>query len=300
MSNVFSAMKKGEVGHARRVFHSATNYVRSIDRSSFSFGNASSQIGNAAGTFAGTAGGVAGVISMTVTGAVVGAGFLAAVSGPQVAITGAVLGLALLAKGAYSNRDSAHTALAQYVWNMVDSDAPEKRGPYTKADLEDAADAAMTLMEDGKSQVKLMGTKMAAAQTKFEKVNRDVKDLHDTFMRLKAVPPMQRNAQQENANNQEIKRTQEKLQALWEKESKSGGAIFEYVRRCMHTGNYIQAPYVIAMAMSAKFQSPSADSAAKIMESSTDYFAGMERVEALRRTFSQLSDFYRAVMPAQP
>jgi hypothetical protein len=37
------------------------------------------------------------------------------------------------------------------------------------------------------------------------------------------------------------------------KESKSGGTIFEYARRCSHTSNYLQAPHLVALVMHEKF-----------------------------------------------
>src|SRR3954471_8926064 len=111
-ANVFSPLIRHDVSNWRRVGHSASNSFQSIDRSSFGFSNASTQVINAASNFGGTAGAVGGAIAIGMTsaaaGAVAGAGFLAAVAGPQVAVTAGVVGLVMLVKGTYSNREAAH------------------------------------------------------------------------------------------------------------------------------------------------------------------------------------------------
>jgi hypothetical protein len=298
-ANIFSPIIHGDINNGRRVLHSATNYFSSIDRSSFGFSNAGTQVVNAASTFAGTAGGVAGGIALgmsaTAATAVVGAGFLAAVAGPQVAVTAAVVGLALLVKGTYSNREAAHKSLTKYVWNLVDDVPPAEGVNFTAKGLEDAADAATTLLDDGKNQIKLLGTKLQASQAKFAALNTRIQDLMTTFI----AEQNKLNAMITGRRGPLIKAQREKLQELrtalenvWAKESKPGGAIFEYVRRCSHTGNYLQAPHIVALAMKEKHSPGSVVGTPQL-----DYFQGSTLATNSRSAFTTLEQEYAKRLP---
>ena len=299
-ANIFShLLHDHDVSRARRVLHSATNYFSSIDRSSFGFGNASTQIVNAASTFAGTAGGVGGAIALgmsaTAASAVVGAGFLAAVAGPQVAVTAAVVGLALLVKGTYSNREGAHNALAKYVWNLVDDVPPTNGVNFTQKGLEDAADAATTLLEDGKNQIKLLGKKLEASQVKFAALNNRIQQMVTQFVTEKQnLDNLVRggNAKLISAQREKVTKLYDELQNVWEKESKAGGAIFEYVRRCSHAGNYLQAPHIVALAMKEKHSPGSVVGVAQV-----DYFQGSMLAINSRNAFTTLEAEYARRLP---
>jgi hypothetical protein len=289
-ANLLSPLIDGEISRTRRVFHSATNYVMSIDRSSFGFDN----VTNAANNFAGTAGGVGAGIAMAVgTGAasvVAGAGFLAAIAGPQVAITAAVVGVALLVKGAYSNREAAHKTLSKYVWNMVDNVPPTHSVTASPEHLHEAVAAAATLMEDGKNQLKLLKSKLDGAHNKFVATNIALGTLIYERQNLVATYHREKGRNQKldiSRLEREIKYTTDML-TLWTKETSAGGSIFEYVRRCSHTGNYLQAPHIIALGMKEK-QFPGY----ALGKAQPDYFEGCTQAKNSRVMFAELSDQYK-------
>ncbi|MES2185655.1 MAG: hypothetical protein V4505_13970 [Pseudomonadota bacterium] len=296
--NIFSPIVRGDhgmgVSWTRRVGHSASNYFTSIDRSSFSLGGTPAQVLNVAGNVGGTLGGVAGVA--TIAGAAVASGaFLAACAGPQVAVTAAVVGLALLVKGTYSNRESAHHKLKDYVWNLVDDQAPTKLFVSVE-ELDSAADAAMTLLDDGKSQIKLLGSKLGAAQLKFADFNTKIVAVVNEFTTAKQnyglVAPGPNRNMYLGVHQTTMDRAKAKAEAMWAKESVQGGAIFEYVRRCSHTGNYLQAPHVVALAMKEKHSPGSV-----VGKVQTDYFAGSSIATNSRDAFTLLDTEYKKRLP---
>ncbi len=296
-SNRFSDVDYGKVSNWRRVGHSASNYFSSIDRSSVSASGALSTVTNVGGVAAG----VGGAMAIQMTGAAIGglatAGFLVAIAGPQVAVTAAVVGLALAAKDMYSNREAAHTAISEYVWSMIDDERPRK-DIDTEERLKEAAEAALTLMNDGKNQIKLLGTKMKEAQLKFDECNHKFKVFHGQLLALRADKAQaKRVAVQFVASiDGQIIALKAKAQALWDKEVKSGGAIFDYVRRCSHTANYLQAPGIIALWMSF----PLERSVLRPGQSRPDFFLGFARATDLRKFFAEQEVYYAALSSPEP
>ena len=298
VANVFTPIVKDHgVGNFRRVGHSFTNYFSSIDRSSFGFSSTPTRVVEQAANFAGTAGAVGGTLTLAMGEAAVaglaGAGFIAAVAGPQVAITAGVIGLALLIKGTYSNRESAHIALSQYVWNMVDTEPPAKL--LNSADnLNDACDAAMTLLDDGKNQIKLLGTKLQAAQTKLSlfhtSLQAKTRALAAEEAKFSAAAQGSRGATQRSSAQAKFTKIETEIIAGLEEAMKKDGAIFEYVRRCAHTGNYIQAAHIAALAMKEKLSTGSVTLVAQ-----TDYFAGFKMATDARKLFTDLEKEYKKV-----
>lgn len=298
-ANIFTPLiKDPHVSSWRRVGHSFTNYFSSIDRSSFGFDSVGTKTLEQAGNFAGTAGLVGGSMTLAMGEAAVaglaGAGFLAAVAGPQVAVTAGVIGLALLVKGTYSNREAAHIALSQYVWNMVDTEPPSKL-LNSAENLNDACDAAMTLLDDGKSQIKLLGNKLQKAQTELGSFHTTLKSKtrilateEARFRRAVAGP--RGNAERLAARNK-FNRTKTEINELMNEAMESDGAIFEYVRRCSHTGNYIQAAHIAALAMKEKLSPGSVTSLPP-----TDYFAGFQLAIHSRGLFVELEKEYKKAL----
>jgi hypothetical protein len=288
--NIFSPLINGEVSHARRVWHSTTNYFSTIDLSP---SNVAAQTANTASNFAGVAGGVGGAITIQLGEAaaagLAGAGFLAAIAGPQVAVTAAVVSVALLAKGAYSNREAAHRKLSEYVWNLIDDTAPAHGRVFSQESLDDAADAATTLLDDGKNQLKLLGTKLQSAQQKFRTVNQRFETFVQRANRLKTSPGW-RTPSMRNRVLDEFRQNRDEARAVWEKEIQSGGAIFEYVRRCAHTGNYLQAPHIISLALKQKISPGSVVGATQ-----PDFFAGMTFATNSRGAFTTLDAAYKSI-----
>jgi len=294
-ANIFTPMIAGHsVSTFRKITHSAKNYFQSIDRSSFGFGSASTKVLEQAGNFAGTAGAVAGGITLGMTEAAIaglaGAGFLAAVAGPQVAVTAGVVGLALLVKGTYSNREAAHIALSKYVWNMVD-DQPPSVNLDTADRLNDACDAAMTLLDDGKNQIKLLGSKYTAAKIKMDVLHQNMTTWSNEYRAKLTLYNTTTDPAIKTQAGKDKDKIRDKFKDIWAKESKQGGAIFEYVRRTSHTGNYIQAAHIVALAMKEKLNTGSVTQVAQ-----TDYFAGFEMATNSRQIFRELDVVYTVIM----
>lgn len=289
-ANIFSPLINGEISNFRRVGHSATNYMSTIGRSSVTVDN----VINTSVNLVGVAGGVSGAITLasTVAAGTATAGVMAlAFAGPQAAVATAVIGIALLAKGAYSNREAAHKKLSQYVWNFIDNENPKiALNTHT---LADAADAAMYLLTEGGNQIKLLGSKHQAALTKFNTLNstitaKKVKIENDI---AREQPHLAPGSMAAGAARQAIAqwkaRFKTELDAIWEKETKPGGIIFEYVRRCAHVGNYIQAPHIVSMAMRENIQSGYVAGMTH-----TDYFANCPVAMQSRKSFADLGAIY--------
>ncbi len=296
VANVFTPIvKEHGVSNFRRVGHSFTNYFSSIDRTSFGFSSAPQKVVEQAANFAGTAGAVGGTLTLAMgevaVAGLAGAGFLAAVAGPQVAVTAGVIGLALLIKGTYSNREAAHISLGQYVWNMVDTEPPSKL-LNTAENLNDACDAAMTLLDDGKSQVKLLGSKLTAASTKLDvfhtALKAKIRTLSAEVTKYRGAVAGVRGDSVRRSAQSKYNRTRNEIMSDMEEAMAQGGAIYEYVRRCAHTGNYIQAAHIVALAMKEKLSPGSVTAVAQ-----TDYFAGFQLAFDSRKVFTELEAAYK-------
>ena len=298
-----SKLIDADIGRFRRVGHSGQQWFTSIDRQSFGFAKTSEQALNAAGTFAGTAGAVSGAVaigmSTTAATAVVGAGFLAAVAGPQVAVTAAVVALAVLIKGAYSNREAAHKKLLKHVWTMVDDTPPE---PWTQDSLNECSEAAMTLMEDGKNQIKLLGSKLEAAKARFMLFNKELEDLDAAKSREDAIVKTPGPQAARAAAKQRMDRHQASMEAAWRKAISSGGAVADYVRRISHTGNYIQAPHIIAIGMKLRMAGGFGATVPPLptVSSDDDFFKGMANVIAMRYSLAEHCKRYDALGLSNP
>ncbi|SIT00808.1 hypothetical protein [Insolitispirillum peregrinum] len=262
-------LAKIEVSNVRRVSHSLTNWFQSIDRGSFSASNVTNQTLGAFGNASGSLGLVAG--AATLAGSAIASGaFLAACAGPQVAVTAGVAGIVMFAKSAYSNREQAHQTLSQYVWNLVDDQRPPKSLSTTQ-DLEKAADAALTLLNDGQNQLKLLPKKLQAASTRIDEFHEFLrKAVADTNRLITEQNALSRSPVAAQRKGGEIKKKSEEILKRFDTAMKPGGELFEYVRRLSHTGNYVQAPLVLAhsIKVSAEGNSPQA---ASVMD--VDYFA---------------------------
>lgn len=300
--NIFSVLKSDDniaVSNFRRVRHSASNYFSSIDRSSFTGRNVVTQVINGVGQVGGVLGGVAGGIALGAGTVVVGAGFLAAVSGPQVAVTAAVIGIALLVMATYSNREAAHKELSPYMWTLVDDKPPAIEPTSSLEHLTKAAGAAATLMDDGKSQIKLLGNKLQAAEVRFRQVTVTITTAHNDYVaaqtELANIAPMMASAAKNvrlRAAESKLQRAKDTVTSTWDNETKAGGAIHQYVRRSVHTSNYLQASHIISLAMKEKLAPGSV-----VGKPVQDFFKDIDLAKNCRKSFSDLSDLYKAIVP---
>ena len=294
--NVFTELRTGDlsVSRVRRVAHSTMNYLDNI-RNPFSNGATAataattvlSSLGNAAQVAEGVAG--AGIIYAGVASGFATTGVVVAVAGPQVAVTAAVVGLVVLARSAYSNRDAAHEALAPFVWNLVDAEPPTNPNP-TGSLLEDACRAAMTLLEDGKNQIGLMQTKLVTSQTEFDMFRATLDKNYNLFRHMynewdnvgKRAPFPNREATFQRLN-QSVKQAATVWLQLYDTGFSAGGAAHNYVRRVVHAGNYIQAGNLVALSMKMAYNAGASSSIGG------DFFAGCSAAVSSRNQFTSLA-----------
>jgi hypothetical protein len=202
--------------------------------------------------------------------AAAGTAFVALVGGPQVAIGAGVLGLVLMCKEAYSNREKRHEELIPYVWSLID-DAPPRINILTSGqsdDLDKAANHALYLMKEGAAQFERMGSKLKTAEDKFEKFMTDYFALtvalnfkqngkwvgtvltDEWKVKRNAAPPSQRGAYDAQAIKAFDAFCKAKIAGdkMWGDACKQGNAIFEFMRRLSHIGNYLQCGHIINVA----------------------------------------------------
>jgi hypothetical protein len=234
-TNMFSALLDGNVSHTRRVLHSAQNYFQTVhvnpfgDSSSVNLGNLTNVGGQAMNVMGVVAGSAA--IGFA-TGAVATGAFAAAVAGPQAAVTLGVISIAMAVKSAYSNREASHKALSKHVFNMVDDMEPAL---FTDATLKEAAKAANYLLSEGQNQFELVSSKYQTALAGFNKYLGTL-DAKITIFNGPGTPVAKAKAKREAT-------------AEFHAAQQPGGAIFQFVRRCSHTGNYLQAPHIMHLAI---------------------------------------------------
>ena len=293
MPNVFTVLRTGgiSVSRVRRVAHSAGDYLKNTIRNPFSSGATAattvlSSVGNAAQVTQGVTG--AGVMIAGATSVFAHAGFVVAVGGPQVAVAAAVVGLVVLARSAYSNRDAAHVALAPFVWNLVDYEAPTYQSP-TAAQLDVACSAAMTLLEDGKNQIGLMQTKLMASGTEFGTFCNSLDNKFGVFWQL--LGDLNKTYNMHHLPNREARilwLRQNVNQAatawlqLYATGTSAGGAAYNYVRRVVHAGNYIQAGNLVALSMKMAY-------CAGASSIKGDFFVGCQAATDARNRFADLA-----------
>jgi len=298
-----------KVGTVRKISHSFFTYVRSLRK-----GSASAKVGAATNFATNTLGaattGTAAftlIVGTTVAEAAAGAALIAAISGPWAGITVGLIAIVFLAKSAYSSRESAHEALFNYCWNIVDSEPPTAKF-NTLEDLGKIAPAAMKLLEEGGKQLEDQGRKYQLASDNFitfhARATRKISELTDThalYMQsfqavAYAVPAGAANASllqnTMTVNQQKFNKLKTEIENEFKTASEVNGEIFEMVRRCQHYSEYIQAPLILTL----HYQCILAGSITKANEFSTvDFFKDIDKVTALRTKFRELGEAYSAV-----
>ena len=304
--NIFDDLRKDgkvNVNRVRRVAHSASDSARVgfqnfTNRVSTVFARGSSakergvavmdvslQVLDTSATLL-THTGTAAAAAVIAVSAISGVAFVAAISGPQAALAMGLLGLVIAVRAAYSDRDSAHDALRKYTWSFLTSTPPEKLDTEDK--LEAAAEAAFTLMEDGKAQMSRLHEKFQVRAKAFNEFNKSFIDKSQALADARgAYRIAQTNLNTATAektataglkgplgehririalekfNAAHIKHTQatnnfnnlkKELDKMWAGAIVSGGAIFEFSRRCIHASNYIQAAEIVHLRSYFKFR----------------------------------------------
>lgn len=245
-----------------KIGHSASNKASSFWQNSSKADKAVAgvEVASGVGGVMGLGAGAAVLVAEASAAAVGAAGFVAAVGGPQIAITAGVIGIGLLVYSSYSNREQLHEDLLPYVWNLID-DTPPSLPVSIMENLDAAAGIAIGLMDDGPSQFKLMGQKLKSKEDEFEKfwaneiapiINYfEKKSLSEPrpdetrILRLIRVWNTFPAARGSNKNilamtYREAAMNFEKMTNIIKEAEQQGGEIFEFMRRLVHTGNYIQ------------------------------------------------------------
>ncbi|NOQ63544.1 MAG: hypothetical protein GQ582_03430 [Methyloprofundus sp.] len=186
--------------------------------------------------------------------------FVVAVGGPQVAISLGVVAIAGIVKTVYSNRDHAHSKLRPFVWTLIDDDEPELNIWGNKEHLQDAANAAVYLMKHAGSQYEQMGHKLSQAHQKFnvfwEGHQRLLAPLTNEINGEWQVIAMMIAWDESNGSNESLNKEMVKLSEnlkqikddadkKWKVASQQGGEVFEFMRRLIHVGNYLQCAGII-------------------------------------------------------
>ena len=276
-----------------KVGHSARDYVKSIDRTTIgmkpkvnatsddvSGGNSRLAVGFKAADYTVNTTGVAMIVISSLAVAGVGGAFVAAMTGPWAGVVLGVIALVVLVKAAYSNRESCHEKLEKYCWSMIDDKRPEN---FAGADdLFAASSAALELLSDGKSQMAQLGQKLQKASDAMRDVHAQIKNNEDAIRRLSMDKHAEINAI--NASNK----------AILTKAMKKGGAIHQFTRRVVHTGIYMQAPHIVALAMKERL-APGIGLAGN----NTDYFINVDMADKSRQLFTKMAAFYTQIMNAQ-
>lgn len=197
---------------------------------------------------------------------------VAAVCGPATAILLGVGSLAYLAYNKYSNREGAHERLRPYVHTLID-DVPPTHNIWAntttaeqKQHLATATSAALYLLKEGDSQYQLMGKKLQDAQATF-----------NTFWNNELITALTQLADFNNADlavlikavsynptgalagadvkldalnkcialARALDKAQKYKDSVWPAAIVQDGAVFEFMRRLIHLGNYLQASAIV-------------------------------------------------------
>jgi len=224
-SDLFSKFKNPEnikVSVFRKMRHSLTNKISSSTKKDL--GVIAIEQGSAA----------AGVVTFGASCAVAAgsaAAFAAAMTGPQAGVALGLLGIVLAAKAVYSDREKAHNAITPYMFSLIDDARPTPL-PTDKAQLEKLGGAALTLITDGQAQVSQGQAKLTSAEAAFYAWLSSydlITKSHNNYLKFRTL-----------GHQQSVLQNEAKRQDLITKAEKPGGAIFDYMRRLVHFGNYMQ------------------------------------------------------------
>ena len=272
----------------RRMGHSASNffsgaYDRLMGNSAGDNALAAAEAGNVAAGMLATAASAAAAAGCT-------AAFTAAMAGPQAGVTLGIIGLALLAKEAYSNREAAHDAIQPHVWSIVDNVQPASVPSFDQ--LKQLAAACLTLQEDGKNQFGLIQTKYNDRYIQYVQHIKSITaqiDRRNTlnFNARNGRTPL-RTVERQRMLGAALEADQE-AKRLIDQGQKRGGDIWEFVRRCSHISNYIQASEIVALAVRTEMLTGGSVDPSFF---TTDYFARSRFADA-RKIFFATDEIFK-------
>jgi hypothetical protein len=186
---------------------------------------------------------------ISVTAALAAAATVGSVAGPVLS----AIGLAKLACDSYSHRESAHTALQPYVYNIIDSSIPKKIVD-NPANLATAAEAANYLMSNGHNQFKLMQSNLTTATGKMHSVLcqylRLTEQVRSYTVMMARWPKIATDSERIHLFTEDYEaflKIHGKAAKLIERHMKEGGDIYIGLRRLLHFGNYMQCSEIISL-----------------------------------------------------
>ncbi len=273
-ANCFSRINMASLERSNymRVWHSFTNFFGGSERSDLE-ASTTTGVGNAVG-IAGMGLGVA-ALSSTATAL--------AIAGAATGIGGAVIALGLFAYSAYSNRDAKHRDLQPYVWSLVDDTPP--KGFSSPQELNEAAKAAGYLIVEGKNQINDFVSKIKEASELFDQFTHNVDFRIAIINNLRIQPQF---IQGDAAIHDQVKSLLNSLKEEWDEAIKENGPVFEWLRRCHHAANYLQAPHIMSLAMKEKVSPGSV-----VKQAQNDYFAGVPFAMQTRQNFAKYDKLYQ-------
>ncbi len=300
ISHTTSPIRKITHSFAQGGKHMASNFASSI-KAPFTGSNklsGAANLGLEAANKANIAGGF--LVGATATAAIAGstAAFVAAVTGPQVAVTASVIGLAIMIRDAYSNREAAHEALRPYVYNLIDDTKPVSNNYLA------AAAPAAYLLQEAKAQLDQMGQKLQERENQFIEFVKQYTpllgvltnfsgntwpgdDIMRQFRNRNMVPPSDRVRLDHQLDNliDECNKANTAADELLKVATREGGAVFEFIRRLEHVGNYLQCCSILDKAMFMKLSSQHNN-----MSTGIDPLLAWSGAQQYRKTFKDLGD----------
>jgi len=200
----------------------------------------------------------------------VGGAVCVALAGPWGAIGAGVVGLSALAYSQKTDRESAHRKLQPYVWSLIDPKPPVQVPQDKKKEI---FNAALSLLSDGHSQIHSLGSKYQTAAHPFGRFFQNVSDAQtQNFKKCRQIyflardykwhiqrQPSRPSAQFDRKKNnllvqigtlvREMEAENRHVAKEWNDGRASGGFVFNYMRRIVHIGNYLQSGHVVSHMM---------------------------------------------------
>lgn len=232
--NTFKKPGAIKVSVARKATHSLIQKMRS-----WTAGDAAMDVTDQVAIAASTA---SASCTIACAGGAVGA-FAVAASGPIAAGVLGCIGLMLAAKSTYSNREVAHNCLQPYVWSYIDDETPK----HFEGDMEKVGAAAMYLITNGAPQMKLMNSKFLEAEAVFNSWFKEYESTYKALNHLKDKSEVQMKLMEKILVS--AYRSNEAREKSIRKAFSQNGEVYNFLRRLIHFGNYMQAASIAGMIM---------------------------------------------------
>ena len=228
-----------------------------------------------------------------------GGAVCAALAGPWGAIGAGLVGLGAFAYSQKTDRETAHRKLQPYVWSLIDDQKPES---IPEGKEKEVFNAALTLLSDGHSQIHGIHSKFESNKQMvtpfFNEVSKVQQDnsrfLHEIWNGMARIWDMRGSAAAPTLNqiNQvavKMRSGNQKVAQQWRAGQGSGGVIFNYMRRLVHVGNYLQSGQVVSHMLQTKMANSSSPTPALLeVDPLTNYPLAATSREVLNEVSSAL------------